>query len=80
MVNKKEDCKDTRRPVKRLVTRLRDAANNSTLKIDDARNLLNEAANAIKVAEKLCKVYFEIAELRMNPDEIRAIRKEKFGA
>ena len=66
--------------VQRIVMRLRDAANNSVLEIGDARNLLDEAADAIEVAEKLCKVYFEIAELQMNPDEIRAIRRKKFGA
>lgn len=62
-----------------LAMRLRSAANNKSLDIGTAWNLLDEAADALEAAEKLCQIYFEIAESRMSPDEIRAVRRGKFG-
>ena len=74
--------------VERLVMRLREAANNASLEIGDAWNMLDEAADELErqqiriiAAEKLCRAYFEIAlSAGLKEEEIREKRKELFGA
>ncbi len=69
--------------VKRLVGRLRKHALPDPYDEREALHapLLNEAADALIAAEKLCKVYFEIAlSAGLTEDEIRTKRKDMFGA
>ena len=63
-----------------FIARLRDAAKDDSLDLETARKLLGDAADTIEAAEKLCQVYFEIAETQINQETIRIMRKERFGA